>query len=211
MPIATVAETSILFVHVPKCAGMSVDKFLRDNAQVTAEARLRAYGKNIRLRHLHREPLEQLYSAACFDWVFMVVRHPVERMISEYRYQRRKGGLHPQNVTPFSLWLRFWLFRARRNPGVRENHFRPQSDFVTFDPEIFKVEHGLTSLEDRFQQITGIETPAPMSRLNTSPTEVVPVSDADRRLIGDFYHADFAAFGYDVHQDVSGVTNQANG
>lgn len=211
MPIATVSDTSILFIHVPKCAGMSVDQFLRDNAQVTAEARLRAYSKNIRLRHLHREPLEQLYSSACFDWVFMIVRHPVARMISEYRYQRRKGGLHPQNFTPFGLWLRFWLRRARRNPSVRENHFRPQADFLTFDAEVFQVEQGLDPFVERFSQITGIETPAPMPIKNASPKQAVHVSDADRRLIGDFFHADFAAFGYDVTQDTDSVTHQAGG
>jgi len=209
MPIASVADKSILFIHVPKCAGMSMDQFLRANAHVTAEARLRAYSKNIRLRHLHREPLEQLYHASCFHWVFMIVRHPVGRMVSEYRYQRRKGGLHPQNFISFSLWLRYWLYRARRNASVRENHFRPQSDFASFGAEVFALENGLGPVVDRFSQVTGVTSPVPIEMRNASPKQPVAVSKADRRLIGDFFHADFAAFGYDIDGGVTADTRTA--
>lgn len=198
MPVAQTNGKTVLFIHIPKTAGMSIDRFLRANGKVTAAERLTAYGRRVRLRHLHAEPLQELYLPGCFDWCFMIVRHPEQKLISEYRYHRRRGGLRPQNFMSFSVWLRYSFARAHLNPSYRENHFRPQTEFRAFDAEVFRLEDGLSQVEARFGTVTDLGGQlASISRENVSPPTPVVVSELDRALINSRYAADYEAFGYD--------------
>jgi len=196
MPVANISGVSVLFIHIPKCAGMSISRLLADAGTVVSDRYLDAYGRRIRLRHLHREPLQQLYTEASFDWVFAIVRHPEERMKSEYRYQRRKSGFHLQNVMPFQKWLRYSLWRAALSASYRENHFRPQTDFLAFNPEIFRLDDGLEAFQERFRVVTGYSAGGFLNHDNRSPKEEILVTDADRALIRKHYAADYRAFGF---------------
>ena len=196
MPVVTANGRTLLFVHVPKTAGMSVARFMSDNGTVTAANRLTAYGQSPRLRHLHAEPLTELYAKGCFDWVFMIVRDPVQKMLSEYRYQRRKSGLHLPNLLSFPVWLRYSLARRRRDPSYRENHFRPQAEFRVFDAEVFRLEDGLDHLETRFCEVTGVANPIRMTRENPSPKRKIDVRPQDVALIRETFARDYQEFGY---------------
>ena len=70
-----------------------------------------------------------------FDGFFMVVRHPVERLLSQYRYQTRKAN-PIQDRMSFFFWLRYVLLRRRINLYYRVNHFRLPHEFEAFGADV---------------------------------------------------------------------------
>ena len=57
--------------------------------------------KPVPLQHLHAALLRRVLLPAQFDLVFMLVRDPVQRMISEYRHARELW--RPEALMPFSV------------------------------------------------------------------------------------------------------------
>ena len=93
------------------------------------------------------------------DIVFAVVRDPVARMASEYRWQRRgRRGRRLGKLLaclPFGIWLRLMLAMAARHPHAMDNHLRPQSDFIPEGATVFRFEAGLQPVADWLSGETG--------------------------------------------------------
>lgn len=193
MPIFTVQDKRVLFIHVPKTGGTAVAQHLSQYMDVSFDAQPPGLAVRLLPRHLHAEPLQALLSTGMFDWTFMVVRDPVERLASEYRYQKRK----PRPVLPPSLWLRRALWHRSRNPYYRDNHFRPQFEFECFGAEVFRYEDGLEHVIEALNRRIGTDIPRALGRDNVSPAIPVRWSRTDLALIGDTYADDFARYGYE--------------
>lgn len=155
-------------------------------------------GREIHPRHQPREVLEEIFDPAMFDLVFMVVRHPVARLVSEYRYQRRKGGYRLANFLGFGWWLRYHLFRFRSNPSWRDHHFRPQTSFESLGCRVFRLEEGLAAPFAALAEVTGVPRNENPPRRNVSVPIPVKVSGRDLCSIARVYEADFKRYGYEV-------------
>jgi hypothetical protein len=197
MPLFEINGRRILFIHVPKNAGTSITNLLSQYSEARLDAKLRIYGKTFRARHLHGELLEQMIHPGMVDYAFMVVRHPLARMISEYHYQRRPGtsGIRWQRLTGFEAWLDYSLWRSSLDPGYWESHFRPQSSFECFDCEVFRLEDGLDAMSHRLSEVTG-QPIGTAPTLNSQPRAHLTVSPSARYRILDRYRNDCARFGY---------------
>lgn len=196
MPIFSLNGCSVLFIHVPKNGGTSVAEMLEACAEKRFDGRIDVHGRNFRPRHLHATALEEVFFPQMIDYAFMVVRNPVHRIISEYRYQKRRGGLRWQRMTGFDAWLRLSLALTRRHPGYRENHFRPQTEFFGFDCEVFRMEDGMDILRDRLVAVTGASGIPAIGTRNQSPKAPVHLSRHHLRLLFQHYSEDFERFGY---------------
>lgn len=226
MPSLTLDDRLIWFAHVPKAGGTSVEK-----------AMVARWGD--RVGHLHwgwdrwwrnggwrvadppNSPQHLIWADAQRtlphppDAVFAVVRDPVARMVSEYRYQRchRRGTWAGRALThlPFSLWLRLMLAMARENPHCFDNHFRPQSDFVPKGAEVFRLEDGLEAplawlgVMGRARSLT---KPPHQLKSGEFPVEVTP---GDAALIGDVFARDYTRFGYPPPAGAPITSPRANG
>ncbi|MBV1903028.1 MAG: sulfotransferase family protein [Marinosulfonomonas sp.] len=199
MPVIDINGRRLLYIHVPKVGGTSVTEFLSRHGAVIFDESMTIYQKKFRPRHLHAEHLKQIYLPDMFDYVFMVVRNPVEKLVSEYRYQRRKSGLHWQSATNFQSWLRYSLWRSSNSPSYRENHFRPQSEFACFNCEIFKLEDGHGQLTKRLAEIAGILPAETVDQLNKSPRKDYLISKQSIDIIHNRYSDDFNNFGYSMN------------
>jgi len=211
MPSLSLATCLIWFAHCPKAGGTSVE-----------QAMVARWGDAV--GHLHwgwdrwwtrggwreadppNSPQHLTWADAASvlprppDAVFALVREPADRMVSEYRWQRRHrrgtraGGLLAR--LPFSLWLRVMLAMARKNPFAFDNHFRPQTDFVPDGASVFRLEDGLQAVFGWLAEITGTEAvSAPPHALKTGGGGAGP-SAADRARIAAAFEADYARFGY---------------
>jgi hypothetical protein len=129
-----------------------------------------------------------------------VTRHPVARLVSEYRYQRRHGGLQlaRMRLFGFDLWLRHAMFRLRSNPRWRNLHFLPQVDYPCFGAETFRYEDGLSRVIRRLSEVTGVTMPDTPAATNQSVPRPVHVSQSSLDLIAQYYAADFERFDYRV-------------
>lgn len=121
MPLYRIGTKNVLFIHIPKTAGMAVDAHLGAHGKAIFAERIKVRDGVFGPRHQPAKVLEQVYFPDMIDYAFTVVRHPVARMVSEYRYQRRNGLIQLSRLRMFGFdtWLRYALYRLRDDPDWR--------------------------------------------------------------------------------------------
>jgi len=134
------------------------------------------------------------------DIVFALVRDPVDRMMSEHRYQRRfrRGTALGRALAylPFSIWLPVMLAVVRRNPYAFDNHLRPQSDFIPSHARVFRLEDGLEPAVGWLRDVVHrADLAAPRHLLKTRPNPR-PHPRLRARIAAAFAE-DYTRFGYD--------------
>ena len=199
-------ETTLLFIHVPKTGGTAIEQHLRSigftgffdpPTYMPVRPYLKVPPAHYDYGYLNRLfDLDRLYS-------FAVVRHPVKRMVSEYKWALERSTLTgPLAGMGFADFIRYMFEQYRSNENVASGHFKPQVRFVGEKVrKIFKYEAGLDSIINRVLQDIGmtVSTQLSLPVVNkTSGRDVVP-SDSDVALIREVYAEDFEAFGYSPH------------
>ena len=213
MPSLMIRGRLIYFAHCPKAGGTSVERFMveRWGASVGmlgwgwdrkwAREGERAGEVPSSPQHLVWEDARHVLPRAP-DHVFAIVRDPVARMVSEYRYQieeRLTGPIgRPIRHLGFSTWLRLMLAMADRNPYTHDNHFRPQTAFLPDgDVTVFHLEDGLKPALDWLCARAGEAAPVDLPHLLKSKESRVGVpTSADKALIYDRFRVDYQRFGY---------------
>ena len=179
------------FVHIPKTGGTSIEEAYRGVQPFgryalfpeLATARERA---RCAFWHEHAPVLTVRPGAASF----CVVRDPVARLLSEYRYRAL-----PDDVAVFNATLREWRARIAENPYYMQNHFCPQALFARQCTHCLLVDHldaTLPALLRRYHI-----TPRPMRRANRSKVYTCVTGAAcftadNYAWIRQFYRDDFA-------------------
>lgn len=210
MPIIRVGPKLVYFAHIPKCAGSSVEDYLRDRfgplamldrAYMSVDAHLR--WSNTSPQHLDWAALMRLFPAEFFSDIFAVVRHPLDRAVSAFRFQSEvECTIAPG--TGFADWLKSEASRWEDEPHRLDNHSRPQVDFLppADGPNctVFHLEHGLDALIPYFDTLAGDQgNPRAMGHAlrSAAPKEgAFEPGDDDRALVAELYAADFTRFGY---------------
>src|SRR5438045_277709 len=102
MPIFRFGDKILLFIHIPKTGGTSVEAMLkagggveamRHNAQIT--------GLLCTPQHFHAEILSRLVPEGFSDFTFTIVRNPFDRLVSEFKMRVQGAG---RDVT-FDDWV----------------------------------------------------------------------------------------------------------
>lgn len=193
-------KAGIVFVHIPKAAGTSIN--------------LALYGQfmgHVRARDI------RLWGSAAVNALpsFAVTRNPWDRLVSAYRFARRGSGIggdfqaavhRPEQyrVPEFASFERFvtdWL--SKREIAKLDGIFQPQCAFVCGPDEQVLVDH-LGRVEDLGATIDFIRrhagTVPPFDRSNRSGAEIDYRSFYTPQLVdlvGDIYWQDVRTFGYD--------------
>ena len=197
MPVAIVNGRSVLFVHIPKTGGSSVERYLSEHGSVLLTGNGRAAGLRCSAQHLHAKALSSIAAGEVHDWTFTIVRHPVARLVSEYRYQMRKPGWLRSRLS-FSGWLSYALARRSVDSWYRDNHFRPQHEFILPGMEIMRFEDGVDTCLRRIAERLGTPAPTVSIREKPSPETPLTLSSVSLARIRNTYARDFAEFGYGV-------------
>lgn len=204
MPIFTKNDVSVLFIHIPKTGGTTIEDTFQKNGFEMTFRRGGAYGPRIDFdrdngcspQHMHAALLERHFAAHAFTHVFTVVRHPMARLGSEYRFRAANG--HPlagDGIDAFAQRV-MWRFE-KRNPMVLDNHIRPQVDFLWRSCETFRLEDGMNTVLQRISDFLGSDlTHAGLTSMKSDdaiPADLSPEAEAALRA---FYRQDYEAFGY---------------
>jgi len=194
---------NILFYHVPKNAGITIDQFFKAN-------NFKPFFENesfLPIRELLKVTTSH-FDASIYStflkadriYSFAMTRNPVDRFISEYRWSIEKSNISTQVAKrSFDKFVEIKLEIVRKDPSHSGNHFMPQSDFIPKNvTKTFKLEDGLnvalkTVLNDNgFTLNEQINLP----KLNSSKIKKPAISSYTRQLIQDFYKDDYVRFNY---------------
>ena len=196
-------ETTFLFIHVPKTGGTAIESYFRNIGlqgyfDPPAYMPVRPYLK-VPPAHYDYEVLRRLFDLDAM-YSFAIVRHPVQRMISQYKWSIEKSS-HAEMVSKmdFSAFLDFMFAEYGRNENLAAGHFKPQVRFVGAKvTKIFKYEAGLNVIMRRVLEDVGFKTQGELQLpvVNTSAPRKVEPTAADVARIREFYAEDCKAFGY---------------
>lgn len=206
MPLFRVNGQLHFFAHVPKCAGTSVEHYLRerfgglafyDNNHTQTPANTR--WSNTSPQHIDTASFYKLIPENWIASSFAVVRHPVKRVISAYHFQSEVEGKLSADHS-IDDWLASWIATADTNGFLYDNHLRRQTELVPEDAQIFYLEHGLDGVVGYLDGLAG-NANGPRSILGDNVRKAgdkpaLTLSDASLALIADYYATDFARFGY---------------
>lgn len=201
MPVFIKNGRRVLYVHVPKTGGTTIEMLFERNGfaasfldrRITQDSLLTVM--RCSPQHMHAPMLQCLFSVPSFHFVFMTVRHPVARLVSEYRMLARGNPA----LADFDVWVDTTLGAWPATPFMLDNHIRPQVDFWLPGSTVFKLESGFDStLIARLASAAGCsfeDSRLPVQNGSKPGTVIVPSAGSIRRIV-DFYHRDFEKFGY---------------
>lgn len=213
MPVYRIGAFNVLFIHIPKTAGMAIDAHLADHGKVAFDTRIKVRAGEFGPRHQPASVLKTIFLDEMIDYAFMVVRHPVARLVSEYRYQHRHNALQRfrLGLMGFDLWLKYSMMRSSNTPGYRSSHFRKQVDYECFGCEVFRYEDGLDRIMLAVSRVTGVSIPLETRAKNMSAVQPVSISQNSLGIIARRYAEDFDRYNYSIEVPViAGVAGPAN-
>lgn len=169
MPVFRSGPKAIYFSHVPKTGGSTVTEFFRnagwDVDFVLEESPLSVNSMNYFLRtspqHLEYRRACALFKSGAFEDLFMVVRHPIARFMSEFKYATRSADGGSMSHTQPDSWWQANRSIVEENPFHLDNHLRPQIDFLWPEMNVFKLEDGLEFIEQYDLKRPKSSTPIP--------------------------------------------------
>ena len=149
MPIFQKDGKSILYIHVPKTGGSYIENLFKKNGFTMSyfdNSRDFLSLRTCSPQHYHADILKQLFNVEKFDYVFMSVRDPLKRHISEFR-MRANGRKTPLDING---WTKKVIENYEENKFVYDNHIRPQSEFYISGIDVFSQDDGFN---DNFVEI----------------------------------------------------------
>lgn len=200
MPFIELGSVRLLYLHVPKTGGGSLESWLTTHGRLHFHSVGVPHALRCTPQHLRMADFRAIFGEGYFTHVIMTVRNPFDRIASEYRMRAMIAGQGFWKASPtFSHWLETNLTTAASQPFHLDNHLRPQWDFFGSGVEVHRYEDGLESVARRMAEILSIPQAAPLPRVHdTSDSGVQVAWDAvDRLRVSEFYRRDFQQFGYD--------------
>jgi hypothetical protein len=186
MPLARLNGTIFFFVHVPKCGGTSIKRFLEAHGSVALDGRGgQDDWSRCTVDHVHAEIYDRLVPAEFYDHGFIIFRDPVERLKSEFRmfarpafrswnpvnwvlagFARLRGRpvyayrfLYLRWLVDPDLWVRGALWISRLMPYRGNNHYRPQAAFWREGLTPFFLDEGLEKVTGWIAETAGLPEP----------------------------------------------------
>lgn len=121
----------ITFIHIPKCGGSSITKFLMDKNYKTKMFLLNTDVTINGHTPQHCTYLELKKLGLCTDKIFTVIRPHVDRTISEYFYLKKYTSDLGKLFNTFDEFLD--IFLDKKNIGLFDNHNLPNIEFLKND------------------------------------------------------------------------------
>lgn len=197
MPFIQHNGKCILFIHIPKAGGTSIESWMKGIAPLRLFSVGVPHASRCTPQHYRMQDIRSILGDGFFDYALAVVRNPYDRIESEYRMRAQLAKQGFWKAFPaFSLWIEDNLDRQKREKFHLDNHLRPQWEFIGQDVEIFQLENGLSAPLAAMAAHLGIEPPAEDFHERRSDPLEIEWDPVDRIRVRDHYARDFETFGY---------------
>jgi hypothetical protein len=204
------------FIHIPKCGGSAIIDLLISNGY---ENDLEYFKRG---QHQCYDEYVDFIKHLKIDYSFAVVRHPIDRMLSELYYiikERNKLNTHKKinlsDITSQSIvhYLHGMLINhlIPENFKTDNNHWLPQYKFIHRDVNVYKLEEVDKLLTDlKAHNIIG-ETSL-LKKINCSFNNKVNIdwnySQDVTKVIFESYYNDFKIFNYKIPDNMQNNLNK---
>lgn len=127
MPFIEVDGKRVLFIHIPKTGGTSVEAWLRTQGPLWLHSIGGPAVSRCTPQHYRLADIEHVLGEGYFDYAFAIVRDPYERLASEYKMRaaQQESGFW-KVAQPFSYWAEVNLAKQKDHAFQWDNHLRPQ-------------------------------------------------------------------------------------
>ena len=199
MPLFKKDNKTILFIHIPKCAGTTIERAFEDagwDIEFLVEPARRGHTDWIPCnpQHWHyADLLKNIYNKYDIDYEFTVVRNPFQRLISELHWR----GNATNNLTELmnTMGLRYLQYYIENNYTM-DNHIRPQQQFIGPTTNVFRFEQ-IQTLFDMLSNDYGVDSFANHYNTNTyKPTTSYNLSDDFKKRYKEIYFKDHEMLKY---------------
>lgn len=212
MPIARINGKILHFVHIPKTGGSTITSYLRSIGQVALYSRERIDCLRSTPQHMDIRTSKTLLPQGFVDARFAILRNPVARMHSEFRYRYTRLARNGEGACrkdpngavqveldwgesffgTFDEWVGLVIDKYNQEACACDNHIRPQSDFIDEDVRVFLFEDGLESVIDWINKFTETSTSPFIPDTNASVEIPISMSSKTKRIIREFYADDYS-------------------
>jgi len=182
----------VLFLHIPKTAGTSLKSHLAVNVELVFDLKFQEE-LPCPPQHFHLELLTKLGVTKICSSKFAVVRHPIDRFISEYTYRKKVDAKF--KYFSFGAFVIFCKYVYAKNPYLLANHIRLQSDFLDDSIRIFKLEDGINLVLEAYPSLFN-KSNSELNWKNRSPSNIVEIDKVIFDKLRTFYLKDFTQLGY---------------
>jgi hypothetical protein len=205
MPIFSNKRSSVFFLHIPRTGGLALEHAFGESLD-----RLEGYEQPCSYQHEHYSSLDEKNSLDNHDFIFTVIRNPLYRLISQYKWCCTYWSNYISNVPdedcfsaypepywkhlPFEDFVKISLDCYRENRFTQDNHIRPQADFVGPKvTKVYKFPHVFTEIQSDMVPL-GFDIQSPIEPRNETSfsKEKLIVSRPLRKTIREFYEEDYA-------------------
>jgi Sulfotransferase family len=203
-----------VFIHIPKCAGQSVETVFLSKTGLTWETRsplLLRYNHDPRLgperlAHLYAEEYVRLGYISLSDFnsyfKFSIVRNPWERLVSVYKYRFANTGLS------FFEFVRFYF--PKEGMSDYRRHLEPQWKFVcdanksVIIDKLIRMENLQQEIESLFLKIFNERIVLPKINQSLNSTDYRRFyDDRTARFVEEFYKDDIKLFSYTFERELN--------
>jgi len=190
----------IIFIHIPKTAGSSIEHLLRDNDRFQLDfigvrnGRSTHHYMGIELKLILKNMYNKFYK-------FSFVRNPYDRLISEYFWCKIKGVGYKYGKTfdEFLNYVSDVVNNKKYYENIFNDHFIPQYSFLFYNKKllvnnIFKyedIEKVIPMLKKKIKINTEIQ------HLNKSEKKDITLTEIQKNRIYELYKIDFQTFNYE--------------
>jgi hypothetical protein len=213
LPIYEHKNNKVLFIHIPKTAGSSINSIFRklgwsESFVVSSRPADSLTHYKSTPQHLHASVLKSIFNFQEFDMIISIVRNPFDRIKSEYYWQLS------QQITSLNVadWLSHAFAKYNHNKYIFDNHIRHQSDFIIDDDNqiILKLEDdGINKLKSMILNKTNNTFSLQkylmkynlLSIHHKKSIKVVDIElafEKERSRIQEFYESDYKRFNYPI-------------
>ena len=190
----------ILFVHIPKTGGTSIESWMNSISPLRLYNPIPPRGLRLTPQHLRMADIDAMFGANYFDFVFTIIRDPYKRIESEFKMRTDRSVDVIAQKGLFKPWLDDVLNIAESDPFFLDGHLIPQWEYLTESCTIYRFEDGIGSIIKDVAEKTGFPLPDETPHHQDSSDFKIEINWETNSIIAvnQKYQADFENLGYEM-------------